>query len=117
MTSGDSWHEPTVLGDSLSAVVRSLRDDRIGHRAGSPQPAVSASALGGVFGRWLEAVGPAVAEHVQPKRLDGTRLLVEVDEPAWATQIRFLESTLKQRLLDVAGVQIDVLEVRVARQR
>jgi predicted nucleic acid-binding Zn ribbon protein len=73
--------------------------------------------LGGVFGRWDEAVGAAVAAHVQPVRLTGTTLLVEVDDPAWATQLKFLERTLRTRLLEVAGATVEVVEVRVSRGR
>ncbi len=71
--------------------------------------------MGGVFGRWEEAVGAAVAAHVQPVKLDGTTLVVKVDDPAWATQLKFLEGTVKQRLLEVAGATVDKLEVRVGR--
>jgi predicted nucleic acid-binding Zn ribbon protein len=73
--------------------------------------------LGGVFGRWEEAVGAAVAAHVQPVRLTGTTLLVEVDDPAWATQLKFLENTLRARLAEVAGATVEVVEVRVSRGR
>ena len=73
--------------------------------------------MGGVFGRWEEAVGAAVAAHVQPVKLDGEVLVVEVDDPAWATQIRFLEATLRERLREVAGASVERLEVRVARRR
>jgi predicted nucleic acid-binding Zn ribbon protein len=73
--------------------------------------------MGGVFGRWEEAVGAAVATHVQPVKLDGSVLVVEVDDPAWATQIRFLEATLRERLREVAGASVERLEVRVSRRR
>jgi predicted nucleic acid-binding Zn ribbon protein len=71
--------------------------------------------MGDVFGRWAEAVGDAVAAHVTPVKLDGTKLIVEVDDPAWATQMRFLEGTVKQRLLEVAGAEIDTIAARVRR--
>ena len=71
--------------------------------------------MGDLFGRWAEAVGDAVAAHVRPIKLDGTKLVVEVDDPAWATQLRFLEATLKQRLLEVAGTNIETIEARVRR--
>ncbi len=99
--------DPRPLGDSLRAVVRSLRDD---------DSVTTAPALGGVFGRWEQAVGAAVAEHVQPVKLDGTTLTVEVDDPAWATQLRFLEATLKRRLDEVAGATIETIDVRVKRR-
>ena len=67
------------------------------------------------IGRWEEAVGDALAAHVQPVKLDGSTLVVQVDDPAWATQLKFLEGTLKQRLAEIAGATIDRIEVRVAR--
>jgi predicted nucleic acid-binding Zn ribbon protein len=103
--------EPVRLGDSLHQVMQSLRPDTQGRTQ------QAASTIGGVFGRWDEAVGPAVAAHVQPVKLDGTTLVVEVDDPAWATQLKFLESTLRARLAEVAGATVERIEVRVARPR
>jgi predicted nucleic acid-binding Zn ribbon protein len=99
--------DPVPLGDSLNSVIRSLRNDT--------SDAVSSSQMGDLFGRWAEAVGEAVAAHVRPIKLDATKLVVEVDDPAWATQLRFLETTLKQRLLEVAGTTIETIEARVRR--
>ena len=99
------------IGDSLNAVIRSLRNDS--SQTASPLANQMANQMGGVFGRWAEAVGDAVAAHVKPVKLDGTKLIVEVDDPAWATQLRFLETTLKARLLEVAGATVESVEVRV----
>ena len=108
--------EPVRLGESLHNVVRSLRPDgNSGEVSPSTGSNASATALGGVFGRWEEAVGDALAAHVQPVKLDGTTLVVQVDDPAWATQLKFLETTLKQRLAEIAGVTIERIDVRVAR--
>ncbi len=97
-------------------VVRSLRPDTNSGGTAAPGGSdASASALGGVFGRWDETVGLALAAHVQPVKLDGTTLVVQVDDPAWATQLKFLESSLKQRLADIAGAKIERIDVRVAR--
>ena len=104
--------EPVPLSESLGRVVRSLR----GPGGGGEDHAASVRQLGGVFGRWKEAVGEAVARHVQPLRLDGARLVVEVDDPAWATQLKFLEANLRERLLAVTGARIDEFEIRVARR-
>jgi predicted nucleic acid-binding Zn ribbon protein len=106
-----SRDDPMRLGDSLHEVMRSLRPDTTAVR----QP--SASTIGGVFGRWQEAVGAAVAAHVQPVKLDGTTLVVEVDDPAWATQLRFLEGTVRERLAEVTGAIVERIDVRVARRR
>lgn len=103
--------EPKPLGESLHEVLRSLRPDD----QARTQP--TAAAMGGVFGRWEEAVGAAVALHVQPVKLDGTTLVVEVDDPGWATQLRFLEPTMRNRLKAVAGADIERIDVRVARPR
>jgi len=99
--------DPVPLSSSLDAVVKSLRGP-------------NRDAVGGVFGRWDEAVGAQVAAHVRPVKLDardGERVLVvEVDDPAWATQVKLLTSTITARLHDVAGVDVHRLEVRVDRR-
>jgi predicted nucleic acid-binding Zn ribbon protein len=51
-----------------------------------------------VMAAWTEAVGPAVAAHVRPRRLQDGVLLVEVDAPVWATQLRYLEEDVLRRL-------------------
>ena len=94
---------PIPISNSLDGVVRSLRGP-------------SREAVGGLFGRWDEAVGAQVAAHVKPVKLDEGVLLVEVDDPAWATQVKFLAPTITQRLLEVAAVQVDRIEVRVDRR-
>jgi len=40
---------------------------------------------------------------------------VKVDDPGWATQLKFMEATMKARLLQVAGATIERIEVRVGR--
>ena len=45
--------------------------------------------------------------------LDGGVLSVEVDDPAWATQVKFLAPTIIARLAEVAGARVDQLQVRV----
>ena len=93
-------NEPVPISKSLDGVVRSLRGP-------------SRKAVSGLFGRWVEAVGPQVAEHVRPLKLDERVLVVEVDDPAWATQVKFLTPTIIERLASVAGVEIDRVDVRV----
>ena len=100
-------NEPISIGDSVREILQSMRDE-------SGRSPVSATAVAGVFGRWHEAVGDAVAAHVQPVTLDGTTLVVKVDDPSWATQLRFLERTVRERLAEVAGVEVEHLEIRVA---
>lgn len=92
--------EPIPISNSLDGIVRSLRGP-------------SRQAVSGLFGRWDEAVGPQVAEHVRPVKLDEGVLVVQVDDPAWATQVRFLAHTITERLFVVAKVEVDRIEVRV----
>lgn len=98
-----AMRDPVPISSSLDGVVRSLRGP-------------SRSAVSGVFGRWDEAVGVQIADHVKPVKLDEGVLLVEVDDPAWATQVKFLAATITQRLGEVAGVQVERIEVRVERR-
>lgn len=83
-----------------------------GAGAGAPRPA-SAAALGTVFSRWEELVGPAVARHVRPLRLEGGTLVVAVDQPPWATQMRVLAPGILVRLSEQTGERLDRLEVVV----
>ena len=99
MTSRD----PIPISSSLDGVMRSLR--------GPTRQAVS-----GLFGRWNEAVGEQVAQHVKPVKLDDGVLVVEVDDPAWATQVKFLSTMITERLMTVAEVRVDRIDVRVERR-
>jgi predicted nucleic acid-binding Zn ribbon protein len=75
-----------------------------------------AGGLGRLFSGWPEIVGTAMAEHVKPIRIDESALVVTVDHPAWATQVRRLGDTLLDRAADHAGVgRPERLEVRVQR--
>jgi predicted nucleic acid-binding Zn ribbon protein len=100
LPSDAEFDEPVGITTSLDSVVRSLRGP-------------SRQAVGGLFGRWDEAVGEQVAQHVRPLKLEHGVLAVEVDDPAWATQVKFLTPTIVARLHDVAGVTVTDLQVRV----
>ena len=93
--------EPVPITASIDSIMSSLRGtDRV--------------QIGGVFGRWVDAVGENVADHVRPVRLDQRVLTVEVDEAAWATQVKFLSATIIRRLREVAAVDIERIDVRLA---
>jgi hypothetical protein len=80
--------EPVPITASLDGIMKSLRGtDRI--------------QIGGVFGKWPDAVGENVAAH----------------DSAWATQVKFLSGTISARLAEVANVQVSRIDVRVARTR
>lgn len=75
----------------------------------------STTVVAGIFSNWSELVGETVAQHVSPIRLESGRLLVEVDEPAWATQMHFLEAEIIGRLSASTGNTINGIDVRVKR--
>ena len=85
--------------------------DRVAASLGVPR----ASTLSTVFAAWPELVGESVASHARPRSLRDGTLVVAVDEPAWATQLRWLEADLLTRLAEVLGPdQVARIEVRVA---
>ena len=100
---GSSWTDrgPRPLGGSLEKVAGGL---------GAP----GSAGLGRLFARWTDIVGPAMAAHVRPVRLDAGILVVRVDHPAWATQVRHLTESLLDRVAEVAETERPAsLEVRI----
>jgi YD repeat-containing protein len=93
----------------------SALDELLGTLAPPGVVSASSATVGGVFARWDDAVGPQVAAHARPVRLAEGRLVVEVDEPGWATQLRYLEADLLERLRAVAGPGVAGLDFRVKR--
>lgn len=61
------------------------------------------AAVGSVFGRWPEIVGPQVADHVTPVSFEDGELIVDADSPAWATQMRLLAPQILKRLGEELG--------------
>jgi predicted nucleic acid-binding Zn ribbon protein len=62
-----------------------------------------AAAVGSVFGRWDQLVGPDVAAHTKPERFNDGELVVIADSSAWATQVRLLTPVLLRRLNEELG--------------
>jgi predicted nucleic acid-binding Zn ribbon protein len=56
------------------------------------------AAIGSVFGRWAEIVGPALAAHTRPDSFADGELMVTASSTAWATQVRLLAPQLIRRL-------------------
>ncbi len=92
---------PRRVGDDLDAV--------LGRLGGA-----SAHATGTVFRRWADTVGPGIAAHASPVALRGTTLVVAVDHPAYATQLRLMSPQLIARLAELVGPgAVDAVDVRV----
>lgn len=96
--------DPRPLGSALDRLLASLK-------GGDRSTTVT------VFSRWTELVGEAVAAHVTPVRLDGDTLVVEVDDSAWATQLKFLERDLLARFGEAGATRVERLEIKVRRPR
>jgi predicted nucleic acid-binding Zn ribbon protein len=61
------------------------------------------AAVGSVFGRWPEIVGPDLAAHTRPDTFADGELAVIADSTAWATQVRLLAPQLVRRLAAELG--------------
>jgi predicted nucleic acid-binding Zn ribbon protein len=61
------------------------------------------AAVGGVFGRWIDIVGPDLAAHTKPESFEDGEVLIAADSTAWATQVRLLARTLIRRLNEELG--------------
>lgn len=96
--------EPFRLGDMI---------DRVLARMNGPDR----KAAGNVFSRWEEIVGESVAAHAVPVKLAERTLVVEVQDQAWLTQLRFLSDDLLTTLRANSDDAIDAIEFRVRRRR
>tara|TARA_Y100001970_G_scaffold165989_1_gene202947 strand:+ start:2848 stop:3177 length:330 start_codon:yes stop_codon:yes gene_type:complete len=50
---------------------------------------------------WEQAVGLTVAEHCKPQKIVDGHLVVYVDHPGWATEIKYLEYELLENLAQI----------------
>lgn len=70
------------------------------------------AAVGGMFGRWAQIVGPDLAAHTRPGSFEDGEVVVVADSTAWATQVRLLAATLVRRMNEELG-EGSVRRVRV----
>lgn len=82
--------------------------DRLTKRLGAP----SSSVLSAVFSGWEALVGADIAAHSRPVSVHSGVLVLAVDHPAWATQLRFMTAELLTRLHEATGVG-DVQEIQI----
>ncbi len=47
---------------------------------------------------WAEIVGAKVAEHTRAVKVDGGRLLVEVDSPVWSQELTLMKRTITREI-------------------
>ena len=95
---------PRRVGESMPRL--------LGRLGASTTPAT----MEAVFTRWEELVGAELGEHLRPVRVDGRALVVAVDHPAWATQVRRMGDQLLDRVAEETGADRPArVEVRVQR--
>lgn len=84
--SGDSGRtDPMPLGDALERV--------IAERGWSAEVSVHL-----LMGRWVEFVGPSVAEHSAPEAFADRVLVVRTSSTAWASQLRLMAPQLLAKM-------------------
>jgi predicted nucleic acid-binding Zn ribbon protein len=74
--------------------------------------------LSTIFGEWSTVVGEDLAAHSRPAAVDGARLVVTCDSAAWASEFRWLESQVLERLTEVTSSnRISAITVKVESRR
>ena len=82
--------------------------------AGLGAPSVDTIVL--VHERWAEIVGDELVAHAQPLAIEGGRLRIGVDSPAWASHFRWAEAEILARLERLLGAgTVTAITARVAR--
>jgi predicted nucleic acid-binding Zn ribbon protein len=91
------------MSSALDAVLRDLR-------------APTAATVQSIFDSWPDVVGPQIAAHASPASLQDGVLLLAVSDPAWATQLRFLQHDLLAKVVEALGPgEVTEIEIRVRR--
>ena len=93
----------TPLGEPLDRVLRHLR-------------APAARTVKTVLEQWPEIAGPSVAANAAAVALHDGELVLEVQDPAWASELRWLHDVLIQRIEERVGPgRVQRIRVRVKR--
>lgn len=88
--------------------------DRTARRLGGP----SSGTTSALFARWDQVVGEDIAAHARPVSLHDGTLVLAVDHPAWATQLRYMTSDLLTRISEATGrAEVTNIHIRVASEQ
>lgn len=105
---GSSDPDPVRVESGIERLLRSL---------GAPRPV----ALASLFDNWADMVGDTVAANVHPVKLSDTTLKVVVDDPSWASQMKWMATDVLKRLDEGLGegvvTSIDVTVANPGRSR
>jgi predicted nucleic acid-binding Zn ribbon protein len=90
---GPDPRDPVKLSDVLARLMKAR---------GWQRPTAEAT----VFGEWEKCVGPDIAAHSRPVKLENGELTVEAESTAWATQLRLLARTILSRIAGTVGSNV-----------
>ncbi|MGV9709867.1 DUF721 family protein [Gordonia sp. NPDC003424] len=88
--SGPDSRDPQVFG----RIAGRLAQDR------GWQPHIGQGTL---FGMWEQIVGTDIAAHAQPTSLQDNVLHIQAESTAWATQLRYMQSTILAKIATAVG--------------
>ena len=66
-----------------------------------------------LFSHWSRLVGEEIAAHAHPVAVEGDQLILVCDDPAWATQLRWLAPQILQAVAAAGGPSLGGLTLRV----
>ena len=92
--------EPRRLGAGLPRLIADL---------GGPAEASGVE----LFSHWARLVGEEIAAHARPVAIEGHQLILVCDDPAWATQLRWLAPQILEAVADAGGPALEGLALRV----
>jgi predicted nucleic acid-binding Zn ribbon protein len=96
-------HGPLPVSNSMTHLLR---------RLGAPP---SLQTMDVVFARWPEVIGPELAEHLQPVRLQGNVLVIGADHPAWLTRGRMEAERIVSAVRELGDETVERVEVVLRR--
>lgn len=87
---GPDARDPALVGAAMDDLVRDRQWEQTLRSAG-------------ILSRWDRIVGPELAAHCRPARLEAGRLSCVAESTAWATQLRLLSAGLLERIATELG--------------
>jgi len=78
--------------------------------------APTAGVVRSVFHDWEEIAGELIGKHTTPVKIVGGVLHLDTDEPAWASEMRWMSEEILLRIRDhIGNDEIKEIVVRVSR--
>jgi len=93
------WDGPQKVGGGVERVLKHLN-------------APNADVVESVFSDWERLVGEVIASHTRPKRIENGVLVLEVDDPAWASEMEWMSEELLRRITTNANTE-EITQIRV----